>query len=229
MRAVNLVPVPACPLCGSRKGKRACPAKRAAICSVCCGEKRIVEIACPSGCVWLGQGIQNDAKREALDYLQHQDPRKGARWIRAVERFGLVLETIERAIAFSVVRDLRDDELLIALEAARKTFESETKGVVFESLPETPTLQALTRELVASVRSLVRILDQERAKLAGREESLPSIGPEVLAESFAVMGERCAYHVNRGAESGSLVEHLRRIHPRPGGPEESGPSRIVLA
>ena len=221
--------MPVCPLCRSRKGKRSCPAERATICSVCCGEKRIVEIACPSDCVWLGQGIQNDARREALDYLQHQDPRKGARWIRAVERFGLILETIERAIASSSIRGLRDEELLVALKSAAKTFESEAKGVVFEALPEAPTLQALTRELVASVRGLVRLIDQERAKLGGRGESLPAIGAEALAESFSVMAERCAYHAGRAAAAGTLVEHLRRIHPHPPGPETGDAPRIVLA
>src|ERR1700674_4830910 len=56
-----------CPLCGVRKAKRACPAlgvpSGAAalgappgarqICAVCCGTKRLVEINCPSGCVYL--------------------------------------------------------------------------------------------------------------------------------------------------------------------------------
>ena len=113
-----------CPLCGSRKGKRSCPALRTSICSACCGEKRIVEIACPDDCAYLGQGVGNDLRREAVEYLQHQDPRKGMRWIRAMETLGPIVDTIERTIARSSIRSLEDSELLVALESARKTFES---------------------------------------------------------------------------------------------------------
>ena len=42
-----------CPLCGRRKPRRACPAQAASICSVCCGTKRLIEIACPPDCTWL--------------------------------------------------------------------------------------------------------------------------------------------------------------------------------
>ena len=47
-------PVSTCNHCGQRKGKRSCPALAGAICSRCCGQHRLVEIACPSDCVHLG-------------------------------------------------------------------------------------------------------------------------------------------------------------------------------
>ena len=42
-----------CSLCGRRKGKRACPARGAEICSQCCGTKRLVEVDCPPDCAYL--------------------------------------------------------------------------------------------------------------------------------------------------------------------------------
>ena len=42
-----------CPVCNSRKAKRACPALGQQICAVCCGTKRLVEIACPPDCGYL--------------------------------------------------------------------------------------------------------------------------------------------------------------------------------
>src|SRR4051812_26213941 len=42
-----------CPLCNQRKAKRFCPAKGAQICAVCCGTKRLAEIACPADCTYL--------------------------------------------------------------------------------------------------------------------------------------------------------------------------------
>ncbi|HET7502373.1 MAG TPA: MbcA/ParS/Xre antitoxin family protein [Kofleriaceae bacterium] len=43
-----------CKYCDQRKGKRSCPALGGAICSQCCGQHRLVEIVCPSDCVYLG-------------------------------------------------------------------------------------------------------------------------------------------------------------------------------
>ncbi len=43
-----------CVHCGASKGKRACPALGGEICAPCCGKYRLVEIACPADCKWLG-------------------------------------------------------------------------------------------------------------------------------------------------------------------------------
>ena len=42
-----------CPLCSTRKAKRACPGVHREICAVCCGTKRLTEIACPPDCPYL--------------------------------------------------------------------------------------------------------------------------------------------------------------------------------
>src|SRR5258708_8926352 len=46
----------ACPRCAQRRGRRACPARGASICSACCGSKRRTLIDCPADCVWLDDG-----------------------------------------------------------------------------------------------------------------------------------------------------------------------------
>lgn len=43
-----------CVHCGKAKGQRACPAKAGEICARCCGKHRLVDIACPADCRWLG-------------------------------------------------------------------------------------------------------------------------------------------------------------------------------
>src|SRR5215467_4752318 len=48
-----------CSLCGSRRGKRACPALGQSICAVCCGTKRLVEIQCPSDCSYLASAREH--------------------------------------------------------------------------------------------------------------------------------------------------------------------------
>lgn len=42
-----------CGVCDTRKARRACPALGRTICPVCCGSKRLTEIACPPDCGWL--------------------------------------------------------------------------------------------------------------------------------------------------------------------------------
>ncbi|HTJ41542.1 MAG TPA: antitoxin Xre/MbcA/ParS toxin-binding domain-containing protein [Kofleriaceae bacterium] len=43
-----------CAHCRAAKGKRDCPALGGSICPSCCGKHRLVTIACPSDCRWLG-------------------------------------------------------------------------------------------------------------------------------------------------------------------------------
>ena len=220
----------ACPLCQSRKGKRACPAKGAAICPVCCGEKRMIEIECPADCSWLGAGVENELRREAVGYVHKQEPRKASRWVSAIRRYGYLFEIIERAIANSPIPSLQDAELLAALGAARRTFESEAKGILYDDMPESPTLQALTREIVQGVRGFLKRLDEERAKL-GAGAQLPVVRPEDIVECLAVLEDRCSYHIERKTEAGPLVEHLRRVHPKaPKGAtaQDPAPPRIVI-
>ena len=50
-----------CPLCGTRKERRACPALHQTICAVCCGTKRLVEIQCPDDCVYLTSAREHPA------------------------------------------------------------------------------------------------------------------------------------------------------------------------
>src|SRR5262249_45724774 len=138
-------------LCRSRKGKRACPALRQTICPVCCGRKRIVEIACPSDCVYLEKGSENDLRREILDYLHNQDPKLARRWAEAADRLPLLMETLERIVAGSP-RAVDDRDLLAALEAARTTLDAEAKGVVFESRPTSPSAELLRQRLIEGLR-----------------------------------------------------------------------------
>jgi hypothetical protein len=50
-----------CPLCGIRRARRSCPAVGQAICAVCCGTKRLTQIACPSDCPWLATAREHPA------------------------------------------------------------------------------------------------------------------------------------------------------------------------
>src|SRR4029077_19986597 len=50
-----------CPICHTRKPRRACPALHQTICPVCCGTKRLTEIQCPDDCVYLTSAREHPA------------------------------------------------------------------------------------------------------------------------------------------------------------------------
>ena len=217
----------ACPLCRSRKGKRSCPALRETICPICCGRKRIVEIACPADCAYLERGSENDLRREILDYFQHQEPRLARRWVETVDRLPFLMEALEK-IAAAAPRAIEDRDLLAALEGARQTFDTEAKGVIYESRSTSPTAELLRRELVEGVRTLEESLQEPEAEALRR--SLPRWGPAEVAECLAVLADRCEYHIRRRDQAGTLIDHLRRIYVKSKGencPSES--PRIILA
>ena len=58
-----------CPLCRTRKARRACPALGHDICTVCCATKRVTEIACPTNCVYLETAQRHPA---AATKRQHE-------------------------------------------------------------------------------------------------------------------------------------------------------------
>src|SRR2546423_8134229 len=60
-----------CPLCGVRRAKRACPGVSRDICAVCCGTKRLTEIACPSDCPYLSTARAHPAA--AVQRQQERD------------------------------------------------------------------------------------------------------------------------------------------------------------
>src|SRR6266568_5040376 len=63
-----------CVDCHTSKGKRTCPALGGLICSVCCGEHRLISINCPADCPYLEAGT--DYQRQRVGELFRQDRRR---------------------------------------------------------------------------------------------------------------------------------------------------------
>lgn len=136
-----------CPLCRQRKGKRACPAKGAEICSHCCGTKRRVEIACPDDCVWLGA---HAAAWEGRETEQARDVRRLAPHLQGLSEgqarlFFLALVGITGLRARR--RELSDHLLHEAVVALRKTVETRERGILYEHPAEDLRAQGLVYEL----------------------------------------------------------------------------------
>jgi hypothetical protein len=126
-----------CPLCARRKARRDCPAIGQAICSVCCGTKRLVEIRCPATCGYLSA-----ARDHPASVVRRQQERDVARLLPTLQRlterqhqlFFLIHSVIARHSPDGFVR-LIDNDVADAAGALAATLETAERGVIYEHVP----------------------------------------------------------------------------------------------
>ena len=142
-----------CPLCGTRRARRGCPAVGQQICTVCCGTKRLVEIDCPKDCPYLASAREHPAaaavRRERRDmdillpHLRDLSERQSQLFF-LISTFLLRYEPPE-------FHKLVDADVADAAAALASTFETAARGVIYEHRPA-----ALPAErLAAALKSVV--------------------------------------------------------------------------
>jgi hypothetical protein len=138
-----------CPLCRTRKAKRACPAIGSDICTVCCGTKRLVEIACPSTCIYL-----EAAQRHPAAPVKRQQERDLSSLIGSLGRVSegqlqlfFLLHTFISRFKADGERPLVDADVAEAAAALADSFETAGRGVLYERQAASPTAETLRREL----------------------------------------------------------------------------------
>src|SRR5688572_3913875 len=137
-----------CPLCRTRKARRACPALGQTICTVCCGTKRLIEISCPSDCAHLAAAREHPAaiirRRQEHDVallmptIRHFTERQQ-------QLFFLFHAVIARHAPEGFAR-LNDDDIAQAAAAEAATLETAARGVIYEHAAESPVAQRLGAE-----------------------------------------------------------------------------------
>lgn len=143
-----------CPQCGDRKGKRACPALGETICSVCCATKRLVSIRCPRDCAHLASAKAHPAasvrRQQASDLRTLLDgmPRLSEGQLRLLF---LVLSYLCRPAGPGRLR-LTDAEAADAAAAVAATFDTASRGVIYEHQATSVAGQQAATELVALLR-----------------------------------------------------------------------------
>jgi hypothetical protein len=134
-----------CPLCQRRKARRACPALGKTICTVCCGTKRQVEIQCPKDCIYL---------TTAREHPPAAAVRKQQRDVGSVVRFMQDLDDRQSRLFFLVLtflvrypapelQPLIDEDVADALGALAATFETSSRGVIYEHRPRSMAAERL--------------------------------------------------------------------------------------
>ena len=177
----------ACPLCSTRPAKRRCPALDQAICPVCCGTKRLVEIRCPDTCVYLAS-----SRRHPAASVQRQHELDVALLLPAManftdrqSRFFFMFQSIALRHRGDALRPLLDADVAEAAATTAATLETALRGVIYEHAPATLNAQELSgtfrrafEEIVEQVQGPRTPLERDAARaLRGIEEAARRVGP----------------------------------------------------
>lgn len=194
-----------CPLCGKRKGRRECPALNQAICSVCCGTKRLTEIQCPASCVHLASAREHPAA--VVRRRQEQDlavllPTVRQLSERQHQLFFMLQSVIANHRPDGFTR-LSDTDVADAAGAVAATLETAARGVLYDHVPD--SLPA--RHLAGAIKTFLSDIGGNGGRAFDREAS------QVLRSI-----ERGARSITRSAPSGrdylELVGRLLRAPAR---------------
>jgi hypothetical protein len=149
-----------CPLCESRPARRQCPALDRQICSVCCGTKRRTEIRCPDTCGYL-----NNAQAHPPVVVQRQHERDVAILLPALSGLPeahqhllfLTLSLIDRYKGDALGLDAATDaDVADALAALAGTFETASRGLIYEQRAGSLPAQRLAAEIKRAYGELGR-------------------------------------------------------------------------
>jgi hypothetical protein len=176
------MPAVVCPLCGIRRARRGCPALGHEICAVCCGTKRLVEIQCPDGCPWLAS-----AREHPPAALVRQQQRDIAAFVQFVRDFSERQSQLFFLIGSFLIRyqppelqPLIDEDVAEGVAALASTFETASRGVIYEhrpaSLPAERMIAALKPMLLEAGRGAGSAFERDAAVVLRRvEESVHKV------------------------------------------------------
>jgi hypothetical protein len=141
-----------CPLCGQKKARRFCPALQKEICAVCCGTKRLVEIPCPADCPYLASAREHPAAAQVRKH--ERDMRLLVQCLRDLgDRQSELFWTTAAAIARYQPTDLHqviDEDVSEAVGALAATYETASRGVIYEHRPASRPAEQLFGVLKAA-------------------------------------------------------------------------------
>jgi hypothetical protein len=217
-----------CPLCRVRPAKRRCPALGQAICAICCGTKRLVEIRCTPDCGYLATARQHPpaaVKRQHDQDVGLLMPAVADLTDRQ-SRFFFLFQSIVARQPDDPLRPLLDVDVAEAAQSLEKTLETASRGLIFEQMPQSIPAQDLMATLRGAYEEVVGRLEGPRTPL--ERDAAKALG--ALAEAARKVGPLVA------DERRGLLELARRLMKptaaesppsEPAGPATGGVSLIV--
>ena len=140
---------PVCPLCRRRRSRRTCPALGRRICTVCCATKRLAEIRCPADCRYLASAQSHPPA--AVQRRQERDARFLLPIVAGLqpERYELFffVQQVLHGIARAGRLPIDDRTVRESAEALAKTYETASRGIIYEHQASSPPAERLSQEL----------------------------------------------------------------------------------
>jgi len=156
-----------CPLCGTRKAKRACPALGRDICPVCCATKRHVEISCPADCGYLSASRAHPAA--VVQRRQERDMRfllpRVADLTETQYRLFMLAQALVVRHAETASPAPNDHDVAEGVASVAATLETSSKGIIYEHRATSIPAQRIAGEIGAAVRDIVTRAGSDGARL----------------------------------------------------------------
>jgi hypothetical protein len=213
-----------CPVCRERKPKRACPALQQTICTVCCATKRLVEISCPSDCVYL-----TSAKAHPPAVVQRRQERDLGFLLPLVSdltetqyRLVVLFQSVVVKHAEGAVPPVLDIDVAEGAAAAAATLETARKGIIYQHQAVSVPAQRLTDEFTRIVAELI-------ARNASQQSRVERDAAAALRKIEA--GARTAATALAGDDAPVYLKVLGRVFTAGGSapPDGAQPSGLITA
>ena len=135
------------------------------ICPICCGTEREVTLDCPSECPYLQQARKN----ENVNHLRELDREALMPQVEVAETFLYEREPLMGGMSFAIVlaarRDpaSRDRDVIQALTAMAKTYETQvSSGLIYEQPTTSPMQHAIAAEISKMLQEFRKTEEQNR-------------------------------------------------------------------
>lgn len=209
-----------CILCEKRKPKRYCPAKRASICPVCCGEKRGVTINCPLDCQYYVEGQKHHQQKIMQQRIKKEGTRSYVRKAELYKHNPELFAQLEKGFVtiFREDKSLTTKDLVSGLDLAYKTLETEKKGVIYQHHSGNKYADEISEHVLGIVSQF---------------KDSPDLGPNRITIDFGIMvikeflDEAKFYMENDENPKGYLI-HLMRYHPEEEAPSAQSESKLII-
>lgn len=163
-----------CPLCQQRRARRRCPALGRAICAVCCGSKRQVEIDCPPGCGYLiaaqahpAASVRRQRERDLGFVMAMRDG-----MTETQSDLFLALLSFVAGLHADPLLKLQDDDVAEGAGALAATYETADRGLIYEHRPQSLLAQRFATDTKAFLASLVAEADGATARRVERDAAV---------------------------------------------------------
>lgn len=141
-----------CKLCGKRRAKRACPAVRGQICTICCGEQREVILLCPLDCEFLREAHKREKTLIVpVEEISHPKIEITEDFVRSHEELLLfcVYSLVQAALRTPHAVDV---DVLQALEALLQTRKAAESGLIYKIKAENAVAASIQHKFAESLK-----------------------------------------------------------------------------